>query len=219
MMKKTFYKHNPLMLAVITFMFLMFGAPNSNAAKGDFWLEVNGTSFHGESDYHDGWDRTYYPDYDWGKPLPVDNLLYTQKNGEYSFFTETEKRRKFNSANFGLGLKYGLAKYADAFVGFYDNSYDKTSFYGGVNIKRDFHPGGGKFRVAPGLKLGLVTGYAGTPDNDAAWGPGDTAPMAIPNIEVGYGSVYTNAGYIPAVGENSTWAVMVQGGIRIDFFK
>ena len=214
-MKQPFYKHHPLMIAVLTFMFLIFGSPNSNAAKGDFWLEVNGTSFHGESDYHDGYERRYGELRDLvGHPgCCIANEDYTR------LYVKEERRKNYNSANYGFGLKYGLAKYADAFVGFYDNSYDKTSFYGGVNIKRDFYPGGGKFRVAPGLKLGLTTGYEGTPDDDAAWGPGGTAPMAVPNIEVGYGSVYTNAGYIPAIGEQSTWVVMVQGGIRLDFLK
>ena len=208
-----------LMIVIICGVLFLFGAPSANAAKGDFWLEINGTSLHGESDYHDGWERTDYPDYDWGKPLPVENLLYTQKNGEYSFFTETEKRRSYNSANYGAGLKYGFTDYVDGFVGFYDNSYYKTSFYAGVNIKRDFHPIDTKFRIAPGLKLGLVSGYDGTPDDDTTIGPGNTTPLVVPNVEFGYGRYYINTGFIPAIGEQSTWVVMSQAGIKIDFLK
>lgn len=217
-MKNYVATRHAMAIAVILFMFVVFGSPEVRASEGDFWLEINGTSMHGNSDYHDGWDRTYY-DYDFGQPLPVDNLLYARKNGEYTFFTETEKRRSYNSTNYGAGLKYGFTDYVDGFVGFYDNSYYKTSFYAGVNIKRDFYPLDTKFRIAPGLKLGLVSGYDDTPSGDTTIGPGNTTPLVVPNVEFGYGRYYVNTGFIPAIGNKATWVVMSQAGVRLDFFK
>lgn len=212
-MKNPIKSRHVLMVAVLAFTFLC--ANEASAAKGDFWLEINGTSIHSESDYHDGYERRY------GELKDLVGHPGCCKAAEdyKSVYVLEEKRTNYNSANYGLGLKYGMAKYADAFVGFYDNSYNQTSFYAGVNLKRDFYPVGGKFRVAPGVKIGLVTGYEGTPDDDNAWGPGGTAPMAIPNVEVGYDRFYVNTAYIPKVGTATTSVIMVQGGIRIDLFK
>lgn len=121
--------------------------------------------------------------------------------------------RSYNSFNRGIGVKYGLTEYLDMVAGGYKNSYYKTSFYGGVVVKKDFHFD--NVRVTPGVKVGLVTGYDGTENDRFVVGPMKTLPMIVPTLEFGYDNKYVSVGFVPDLVDDSVWVAMFQLGFRI----
>lgn len=97
------------------------------------------------------------------------------------------KIHKFNSNNIGLGLTLPAKKFLDWKLGFYKNSYYKTTFYGGANAKVDLGP------FSAGLFLGLATGYNNTPMHS-----GFFQPVVMPNVEVAFKHIGIMLGYLPA---------------------
>ncbi len=99
--------------------------------------------------------------------------------------------KSINSSNLGLGLTYPTGSFTDIKVGFYNNSYYKTSVYGGVNFKHEYNIG--KLNVVPGVIVGMVTGYNGTPEN-----AGIVAPILLLNVAVGTKNTHVIFGYLPS---------------------
>ncbi len=105
-------------------------------------------------------------------------------------YVENGESSKYNQTNLGLGGSYGWSADLDLKLGFFDNSYEKNSFYAGVYWHRDFYYG--NWTVAPGIALLLVTGYDDTPENAPA-----VAPLAIPGISFGHRALKLNFGFVP----------------------
>ena len=130
--------------------------------------------------------------------------LYLDVNG-YSWHSSDTyvykgKRQEYNSKNAGLGLTYGINKYVEAFAGFYDNSYNHDTLYGGVKIKLDFEVAG--VTITPSLNVGVATGYADTPAQSDYY-----QLVIMPAVRVTYRGVGLTLGYVPRVEKENFDAV------------
>lgn len=86
--------------------------------------------------------------------------------------------KKYNENNFGVGLSYGYRTWVDFKTGFFENSYEKNSFYIGAFIHKDIYLFRSKmWLIAPGVNVGGVTGYNNTPMKTPV-----IAPLFIPAI-------------------------------------
>lgn len=131
------------------------------------------------------------------------NVTSWHSNETYTWKGNT---KKYNSDNIGLGLSYEVEDWYEVKVGVYDNSYYKTTVYGGVNVKHDL-AASRNWTIAPGLTAGVVTGYNDTPMHAAA-----IAPILLPNVELGYDQWRAVVGFIPvrAFGFGNTDVITVQ---------
>lgn len=95
-----------------------------------------------------------------------------------------------NEENFGLGVTYELNDFAEAKIGFYENSFYQHSNYAGVNFFYTPPTYGYSERwiVEPGVMIGLVSGYQQTA-NDALEISNGVMPLVVPNIKLGYDPV------------------------------
>jgi len=85
----------------------------------------------------------------------------------------------FNQFNYGLGVSYEMDNLVEWTGGFFRNSYDKNSMYGGIKLNHNFDVG--RFDVTPGILIGGVTGYDETEV--------EAAPLqlvALPSVSVSY---------------------------------
>jgi hypothetical protein len=101
--------------------------------------------------------------------------------------------QRFNQNNLGLGATYEVNCWCDVKGGFFRNSYDKTSVYAVGNAKWTLvtRP---NWSLAPGVALGLVSGYQNTPEQT-----GEVAPWGMVSMTVGIGERWrVNLGYIPS---------------------
>ena len=96
----------------------------------------------------------------------------------------------YNEDNFGLGVAYAWRNDWDLKLGFFDNSYDKTSVYAGAIWHKDFYRG--NWTIAPGVGLLLVTGYENTPEDAPV-----VAPLLLPAVSIGHRAMRANIGYVP----------------------
>jgi hypothetical protein len=152
------------------------------ASANDVFIDVNGFSKHSQGSYITDCATTTTPK----------SKSHGKGHGKGHGGTTSTScgSEKFNSQNGGLGLTYSMTKHFDAKVGFYDNSYYRTSWYAGVNAKYDFNYG--KFSISPGVMVGGATGYDNTPMY------GDVVQLiAIPNVKMAYGPIGMTLGYIP----------------------
>lgn len=122
--------------------------------------------------------------------------LYLDVNG-YSFHSKDSyvyrgQPGKYNPRNPGIGVSYAFAKNAEVFAGYYYNSFNRDTVYGGVKIKHDFDFG--NFTVTPGLNVGFATGYANTPAQSDYY-----QLVIMPAVRVTYRSVGMTLGYVPRV--------------------
>jgi len=99
--------------------------------------------------------------------------------------------RYYNEDNKGLGVSYGYTKYLDVKMGFFENSYFKTSTYAGLVLNKDFYIFN-DILISPGLGLMLTTGYDDTPVNAPT-----VAPIFHPSISFGHKLIRSTIGYIP----------------------
>ena len=124
-------------------------------------------------------------------------------------YVENGVSREYNEINRGLGAtiewlgwgdfvrrskrtdwieKAGID--ADIKFGFFENSYRKTSFYGGPFFHKDLSDGDWKF--APGIALLLTTGYKNTPEDAPV-----VFPIPVFGVEIGHRAIKLNFGYVP----------------------
>jgi hypothetical protein len=95
--------------------------------------------------------------------------------------------RKFDEFNPGVGLECSVTKQWAASVGYFRNSLDRPSFYGGVVFTPELTHWGW-FRL--GLMGGLISGY-----NYGRWGigpNGSTGPVLAPTIITQFGRFAVN---------------------------
>lgn len=160
------------------------------AEAGNLWLEVNGLSYHTESDYHDGYERRYGELKDLvGQP----GCCYANEDYTKLYVLE-EKRESYNGLNYGLGAMYELDEYIGVKGGFYNNSYKKTSLYAGLNVRYEIPAG--PVKVVPNVTGGFVTGYDDTPEDAYKY-----QPIVLPSVAVGTDKVRLNVSYLP--GQNA----------------
>lgn len=137
------------------------------------------------------------------------NLTIASYHQDREYCHEGICGKRYNENNLGLGIKYGLGDNFDLIGGFFDNSFDHTSFYVGMNIHREFKFMDGILKISPGIVLGGATGYEDTPQRTYAFG---LTPLAIPNINFEVNHAQLNVGYIPAIGDGTTNVLALQLG-------
>lgn len=76
-----------------------------------------------------------------------------------SFHTHARARHSLNQHNPGLGLTYSFSPDWSGSLGFYENSYRKTSAYALANWTPWHASLPGDFSLAAGVTAGLVSGY------------------------------------------------------------
>lgn len=96
----------------------------------------------------------------------------------------------FNQFNYGLGVSYEMDSLIEWTGGFYRNSYDENSVYGGVRFNHNFNVG--QFNVTPGIFVGGVTGYD---DTEVEASP--LQLIALPMVGVSYKQVRGMFGVAP----------------------
>jgi hypothetical protein len=122
------------------------------------------------------------------------------------------KEGAYNENNFGLGLGYQVSDFGEWKIGFYENSYNKTSVYAGMRFRTNLLLGfieDPTWVFAPGLTLGVITGYNDTPEEARALNP-----VILPSIDIGHRSIgRMNVGFLPATGVNGTHLITFQFGV------
>jgi hypothetical protein len=101
----------------------------------------------------------------------------------------------FNDRNFGVGLTHEVRRSLEVKVGFYQNSFYKTSGYVLANFI--YHQRLGAVTVAPAFGVGLISGYRGTSCCDVTDGRSDVEPAVFPNLSLGIAAARLNIGTIP----------------------
>ena len=120
------------------------------------------------------------------------DLNVASKHSQRTYFVNGEPRR-FHENNLGLGATYEVLDWCDLKAGWFENSYEKTSVYALVNphwtlIARP------RWQFAPGVALGLVSGYQNTPERT-----GEIAPWGLLTVSLGLGERWKiNLGYVPS---------------------
>lgn len=99
--------------------------------------------------------------------------------------------KTYNETNNGIGFTFGYTHSIDIKLGYYENSYNKTSVYGGAVLNKDFYFHN-DFVISPGFGFLMATGYEGTVKNAPA-----LAPMLHPSISFGFRTLRSTIGYIP----------------------
>ena len=114
-----------------------------------------------------------------------------------------DNNQEYNENNFGLGLSYGYSESIDFKVGFYDNSYNRTTKYLAAIWQKNYYYK--QLRISPGAGIFLVTGYDGTPEFAKKIQPG-----VIPSLSIGYENVALNIGLVPSVKSNNVATFQLQ---------
>lgn len=130
--------------------------------------------------------------------------LYLDVNG-YSWHSNNTyiyrgQPGKYNGKNSGLGFTYGINKHVEAFAGYYYNSYNRDTVYGGVKIKHDIAIGDAT--ITPGINIGAATGYDKTPAQSEHY-----QLVIMPAVRVAYRGVGLTLGYLPRVERENFKAV------------
>lgn len=101
------------------------------------------------------------------------------------------RNQTYNENNNGLGFSFGYSEAIDIKLGYYKNSYNKTSVYTGFVFNKDyyFH---NDFVISPGLGLMFATGYDKVLNNVPI-----VAPMLHPSISFGFRTLRSTIGYLP----------------------
>ena len=97
----------------------------------------------------------------------------------------------YNEDNDGVGLTFGYSPSIDIKLGFFDNSYNRTSVYGGLVFNHDFVIFG-DFVISPGVGVLLASGYDHTPVDAPV-----LAPIVHPSLSFGHRYLRSSIGYIP----------------------
>ena len=129
----------------------------AHASDIDFWLDIHVRSIH-----------------------PSIDVVYPKVDG-----VVIDEPMEPNESNFGIGLSFPIGEHTELRTGFFQNTWDITSFYGAAH----WHTGG---PVAVGLTLGLVTGYDETPQTEMP-----LMPMAVPTVMFTASRARAEVGYIP----------------------
>jgi hypothetical protein len=103
------------------------------------------------------------------------------------------RERQYNDRNFGLGIGYEVNSWLEAKAGWFENSYEKTSFYAVAQGKLDLLKKS-PWIIAPGCALGIANGYQNTPEQT-----GEITPWGLVTLTIGHEDRWRiNLGYLPA---------------------
>jgi len=138
----------------------------STGVHADVWIDLHIGSMHADDEYQIGTSSA---------PLE-------QEWREFDYVP-------YNQVNLGIGLDYGINKYNSVIAGFYDNSYNRLSFYGGWDLHTDDTEA-----VSFGITGGLVSGYEHTPNIHSK----DSPVVVMPNIVFSNEYARIKVGFIPA---------------------
>lgn len=141
--------------------------------------------------------------------------LYLDVNG-YSWHSKESyvyrgQPGTYNPRNAGLGVTYGLSQYTEVFAGYYYNSFNRDTLYGGFKLKHDFDLG--SVTITPGLNVGVATGYANTPAQSDYY-----QLVIMPAVRLTYRGVGFTIGYVPRIEKenfDSVSAVILQFNFRV----
>lgn len=100
------------------------------------------------------------------------------------WYDDKGQAHDFNEDNMGIGLRKPLTEHIDVSVGFYDNSFHKTSVYTGL----EWHTKRTRL-VSLGIAAALVSGYTDTPT--------PTILMFLPVVQLGPPQIGVRVGYMP----------------------
>lgn len=130
--------------------------------------------------------------------------LYLDVNGHSwhskNTYTYRGQQGEYNGQNPGLGVTYGLGNHLEAFTGYFVNSFQRATVYGGAKIKHDLVFG--KVTVTPGLNIGIATGYDKTPAQSDYY-----QFVIMPAVRIVYRDVGVTLGYVPKVEKENFDAV------------
>lgn len=104
---------------------------------------------------------------------------------------------EYNENNLGLGISYPLSPEFDLVTGFYENSYNKTSYYAGYRRHTADNYG---FSV--GISAVVVTGY-----EDTRYTSASAIVMFLPNLTYSLKNFRVELGIIPAFSKRDYTAV------------
>ncbi|MGH1485069.1 MAG: hypothetical protein ACRBCI_02540 [Cellvibrionaceae bacterium] len=113
------------------------------------------------------------------------------------------KNKYYNEENNGFGMTFGYSDMIDIKIGFFDNSYNKSSVYGGAVFNKDYYIFN-DIVVSPGVGLMFTTGYHDTPIDAPA-----LAPIVYPTITIGHKTLRSTIGYVP-YGEDTVFTFQTQ---------
>lgn len=153
---------------------LVVSAPSIAGAWGEWSLDLNGLSRHSESRYSENGLSKKYNESNPGFGVTL----------EWSAWSDLVQGSSWTRKLYEYGID------ADIKFGFFDNSYDETSFYAGPFFHKDL--GSGSWKFAPGIALLLTTGYDDTPQDAPV-----IFPLPVLGLELGHQAVKVNIGYVP----------------------
>jgi len=113
-------------------------------------------------------------------------------------YVQDGKLHDYNEKNFGIGLAIPVSSKLDVVSGFYENSYNNTSVYAGVN----YHTAD-NYGFSVGVNSGLATGYDGTP-----YTKDKVVFMVVPHLTYAVKNIRTEVGIVPSTGVNNRTPVM-----------
>lgn len=113
-------------------------------------------------------------------------------------YVQDGKLHDYNEKNLGMGLAIPVSPRLDVLSGFYENSYNKTSVYAGVN----YHTAN-NYGFSVGVNSGVVTGYGGTPNTKS-----NVALMIVPHVTYAVKNFRAEIGIVPSVGVDNRTPVM-----------
>ena len=116
--------------------------------------------------------------------------------------------KKYNESNYGLGFSTTVSKRTGITLGFLQNSFDQTSYFGTINFRKTFRISP-KIALVPKLSVGVANGYKDTPGKLA--NEDGIVPVLSPNISLYTGPLHMNVGILPSA---NTGVVIFRAGLR-----
>lgn len=166
---------------------------STQASSNELFLDINGLSWHSKDTY------VYHE--------------IRETEPRIGAATGIGKPQEYNGKNAGLGLTYVVNNYLETFVGFYDNSYNRDTVYGGLRLKHDFLVFG--VTVTPSLNIGAATGYSDTPVRSDYY-----QLVIMPAVRVTYNGFGVTIGYLPLVERDNLIAVStITAQVNVRLFR
>jgi len=125
--------------------------------------------------------------------------LHLASNHRVPDYVQDGKLHNYNEKNLGMGLAIPVTPRLDAVSGFYQNSYNNTSFYAGAN----YHTAD-NYGFSVGVNAGVVTGYDGTPNTNH-----ELALMIVPHVTYALKNLRADVGYVPSMREDNRTSVFM----------
>lgn len=119
------------------------------------------------------------------------NIHLGSSHEKRTYIDQSGNDIEYNQKNFGLGLSVPAYSNIDARAGFFENSFNNTSYYAGA----DFHYNTSRY-ITVGVNAGVASGYEHSPVRSSA-----LAPMFVPHVTMKVKNFRTEIGYVPSFDE------------------